>query len=690
MSVSFRALMASLFFGVISFCLILVYALHVGFVEKNTLGLIESHAASQTESIALLLQPDVMSGFYPAIVQRANRALELQPEIVGLRVEMRDGYVVFDKLKEGARPDRVYILERRILPSALAGQAPRQEDYIATVRAHFDLAPHAALMRSQRRTILAFGALLILLALGLSAAVSAALSRPIQRLAREMKRGDLERLKALSPKSAARILELRDLYDQTHLLARQNLDYRAELVVQAKEAALSEQARQVAHDIRSPLAALQAVSGEVADLPEEKRIMIRSAVGRIRDIANSLLERHRAAPSAEESVQLLTSLIEPVITEKRLQYRARAEAEIEAWFDAPSYGIFARVKGVEFGRLLSNLINNAVESLEGRAGRVRVALSSRDGRALLLVSDSGKGIAPGVLARLGRKGETHDKAGGSGLGLYHARRSVESWGGTLEISSEVGRGTTLTVSLPLARPPDWFVSRLELAPAGRVVVLDDDKSVHEVWRSRFEAVGARDHGVSVAHLSTAGELRDWVKAHPGPATYLVDQELLGSSETGLALIEALGLGRQAILVTSLFEEEAIVAACSRLGARLIPKSLAAFVPIAISPAASEETVLVDDDALVRATWKAAAKAAGRSLRVFEGAEEFLAAAGGLPKDAAIYVDSELGGTVKGEELAARLNAEGFTNLRLATGHAADSFAAMPWLKAVAGKEPPWG
>ncbi|MBI4669294.1 MAG: hypothetical protein HY747_08950, partial [Elusimicrobia bacterium] len=45
--------------------------------------------------------------------------------------------------------------------------------------------------------------------------------------------------------------------------------------------------------------------------------------------------------------------------------------------------------------------------------------------------------------------------------------------------------------------------------------------------------------------------------------------------------------------------------------------------------------------------------------------------------------------VKGEEFAQELHAKGFTNLYLATGHSADRFQGLPWLKAVVGKEPPF-
>jgi hypothetical protein len=99
-------------------------------------------------------------------------------------------------------------------------------------------------------------------------------------------------------------------------------------------------------------------------------------------------------------------------------------------------------------------------------------------------------------------------------------------------------------------------------------------------------------------------------------------------------------------------------------------------------------VLLDDDLLVHMNWKMAAKAAGAELKPFKTPEDFSAGISDLPKDTPIYIDSELGNDVKGEDIAKDLHGRGFSNLTMATGHGPEKFAHLPWLK-VAGKEPPW-
>lgn len=250
------------------------------------------------------------------------------------------------------------------------------------------------------------------------------------------------------------------------------------------DAKIGQLTSQVAHDIRSPLAALDVVTTTLAELPEEKRVLVRRATARIRDIANSLIEQSSAThqrtasvEAAEEtvSVELLSSLIDPLMTEKRLQFRARQEVEIQAELSEAAYGLFARVQPTEFKRVLSNVVNNAVEVIKHR-GTVLVRLRLCEGMVFIEVHDTGKGIPPETLVKLTRRGATFGKVGGSGFGLYHARERVEAWGGTLTISSEVGKGTTVILRLPAAAPATWFVPSLTLRDGMTLVVLDDDQS----------------------------------------------------------------------------------------------------------------------------------------------------------------------------------------------------------------------
>lgn len=98
--------------------------------------------------------------------------------------------------------------------------------------------------------------------------------------------------------------------------------------------------------------------------------------------------------------------------------------------------------------------------------------------------------------------------------------------------------------------------------------------------------------------------------------------------------------------------------------------------------------LIDDDAIVHMNWEMAAESAGIELKAYKAPAEFLSNFAKFPKDTAIYIDSELGEGIRGEDIAVDLKGKGFTNICLATGHAPEKFSHLPWLK-VRGKESPW-
>ena len=485
-------------------------------------------------------------------------------------------------------------------------------------------------------------------------------------------------------------------------------------------------AAQVAHDIRSPLAALDMVVSDLGVLAEEKRLLIRSAVGRIRDIANELLIRNRpvAASSAQPgagsealSLQLIPAVIDELITEKRTQYRSKLNAEIHFDAGAETYGIFARVQPVELKRVLSNLINNSIEALDG-AGRVVISLRSTGDKAQLSVRDNGRGMSPDVLANLGRLGLTHGKAGGSGLGVHHACRSVETWGGHLNIDSEVGVGTAIMISLPRAKPPSWFVPELILKARSTVVILDDDPSIHQIWQERFESLMLLSAEVTVLHFSLPSEIRDWAArtgSMKSDITCLLDYELIGEATNGLALTEELGL-TSALLVTSRYEDQTIREGCDRLGVRMIPKGTAGFVPMRICydlvdeglpredsshqalesdrrTDLSPDAILIDDDQLTHLSWNYAADKASCKLACFSSPESFLAVAANVNRSVPVYVDYRLGKNEKGEAvdgilLARDIAMMGFKRVYIATGLPPDGVGPHPWLAGVRGKEPP--
>jgi hypothetical protein len=439
---------------------------------------------------------------------------------------------------------------------------------------------------------------------------------------------------------------------------------------------------------------------DAATLPESERILVRGAVSRITDIANNLITQYSLAPNSDQmagqgepetATHLIPSMAQSVVSEKRMQFRSRLGVEICATADAQSYGLFAKVDASEFKRLLSNLINNSVEAIS-ETGRVDVAVKGLNGSLELSVTDSGRGIPAEILPQLMRKGASFGKTGGTGLGLFHAKESVEAWDGEIDISSKEGEGTSVIVTLPKAAPPPWFVSEVAVSPGETIAILDDDPSIHHIWQRRFDEVkGANKPLPRIVHFSTVEEFKTWVAMQQSRRSLcLMDFELIGQKENGLDVIEELGISGRSILVTSRYEEPSVLQRCRALGIRIIPKPMAPVVPIAVVPTQTQrvDCVLIDDDAQVHLMWEIAAKKRAKRLLTFVSVETFFGAARDLSADA-IYIDSDLGEGVRGETIAKSIRALGFSKVYLATGYGRESFADLPWLSGVVGKQPPW-
>lgn len=241
---------------------------------------------------------------------------------------------------------------------------------------------------------------------------------------------------------------------------------RAQSLKQAIAEALINQSKQVSHDIRSPLSALNMVVKQLDNISENQRDIIQSAANRINDIANDLLTRHKSGslsltsnassdPDSYPQVSVkgtsIADLLRSIFSEKQVIWSQRPEVSLKLDLSGPTQAV-CKIDKKEFARALSNLINNAVEAIEDR-GNVTLALRSSLKDVAIIISDDGRGISEELLTRLGKEKVSHGKEGstsgsGSGLGIFHARATIEAMGGKFHIQSRVGVGTQVTMTFP--------------------------------------------------------------------------------------------------------------------------------------------------------------------------------------------------------------------------------------------------
>jgi two-component system sensor histidine kinase KdpD len=208
----------------------------------------------------------------------------------------------------------------------------------------------------------------------------------------------------------------------------------------------------VSHDLRTPLAALNGLAGQLlaqshggSELPAA----IARVTQRLDSMVGNLLELARFSQGGIElrqDWQLIDEVIGSAIAQMRehggkLRY-------MSAVLGGPT---LVRFDAVLMERVLCNLLENA-ERHAGGATTVRVWAACRGGRLLVLVSDDGSGIAAEAARRL-PGGDTSQGDTRPGLGLSICRAIIDAHGGSLRIARRRGGGTRAVLSLPLTESP---------------------------------------------------------------------------------------------------------------------------------------------------------------------------------------------------------------------------------------------
>lgn len=280
--------------------------------------------------------------------------------------------------------------------------------------------------------------------------------------------------------------------------------------------------------------------------------------------------------------------------------------------------------------------------------------------------------------------------------MWHAKSTIESFGGQLQITSKVGEGTQMAMILPIVESPTWFQPYLSLQPLQRIISLDDDMSIHGIWRGRLESINTGAKQPELLNFTSGIEFKKYIQdlnLNPSEKVLLlIDFELLNQPQTGLDIIEALNLSSkknyQVILVTSRYDEPHIRGRCAALGIKMIPKNMAGFVPIEIEPEKEKyDCVLIDDESLNHMTWSLYAKENNKSIKTFSKMADFIFEAAKIDLASPIYIDSNLGAEGRGEFLAEAVSNLKFKTIYIATGYEPNSVRAPACVTGVVGKDP---
>ncbi len=276
---------------------------------------------------------------------------------------------------------------------------------------------------------------------------------PLQRLIKTTER--------LRPSHLDERLELRGVGDELDQLAGKIntfLDQIADHLRKNREFVAN-----AAHDLRSPLAAIQS-SVEVTleksrSVPEYEELLyqITDEVHHLGQLVNQLLQLAETE-ATEADIPVEPVALAEIVTKTIEMFEPVAEESGLRLLFEPAKEIVVLGQSRQLRQVLTNLVDNAIKFTE-KGGTVTIGLDfdSKRENGLLTVSDTGIGIPPDAVDRVFDRFYQVEKSRqrfgakrGNGLGLSICQSIVQSIGGTIAVASQLGKGTTFSVSLPLS------------------------------------------------------------------------------------------------------------------------------------------------------------------------------------------------------------------------------------------------
>jgi signal transduction histidine kinase/ActR/RegA family two-component response regulator len=247
----------------------------------------------------------------------------------------------------------------------------------------------------------------------------------------------------------------------------------------------------MSHELRTPLTGILGFAEILADeVPSRHREFAERIVTsgrRLQETLNSILD---LAQLEGGSLELDPRPLDvgPCVEASAERFRMRArEKNVRLVVATPSQRLESSLDAASLERIVKNLVDNALKFTN--EGSVTVHVSAEDAQAVLRVRDTGIGISEAFLPHMFSEFRqesvgTSRSYEGSGLGLAITKRLVELMGGTIDVESEQGTGSTFTVRFPLTKPGELHASTSSIehpsSPGAgigvphRVLVLDDN------------------------------------------------------------------------------------------------------------------------------------------------------------------------------------------------------------------------
>lgn len=232
------------------------------------------------------------------------------------------------------------------------------------------------------------------------------------------------------------------------------LEESAMLLAQSeREQAWREMAKQVAHEIKNPLTPMRLTVQSFerkfdANDPQVKQ--------KLKDYSETLIQQIDTMSSVASAFSNFASM--PAQQNETLNVVSIIELALEIFnedyitFEADEEEIITLIDRTQLIRIITNLVKNAIQAIpDSRIDKkIKIRIKKRDNEVLIQVSDNGNGIETQNIPRIFEPKFT-TKSSGMGLGLGIIKNIIENYKGTITFETEINKGTTFTVTLPLIK-----------------------------------------------------------------------------------------------------------------------------------------------------------------------------------------------------------------------------------------------
>ena len=213
----------------------------------------------------------------------------------------------------------------------------------------------------------------------------------------------------------------------------------------------------VSHDLRTPLGFIKGYTTTLLrddakwDVPTYREFLgiIDDEADRLHELIDNLLDSSRLQSGTMQMNLQVVRL--DVVLRDMIQRSELRDIDVNLELEIVTPGILVKADPMRLGQVFDNLINNSIKYAPGST--VVIRLEDEGDQALIKFIDDGPGIDPEHLERIFQRfyrvPETRMAVRGSGLGLYICRKIITAHQGEIKAKSEIGKGTTFIITIPI-------------------------------------------------------------------------------------------------------------------------------------------------------------------------------------------------------------------------------------------------